>query len=194
MDQPKIILASGSPRRKQLLKQLFDQFDVIIPDSDETIDPSLSILDNLQLIVYRKADSIRISDPNMVIIACDTMVVIDQTILGKPKDKADAIRTLHQLSANTHQVISGVVVKTNDTTHYAYDTTNVYFNKLSDQTILDYVASARPMDKAGSYGIQDHDVNLVDRIDGDYDNVVGLPLHCLAKLLDLAGIPHKFLH
>ena len=194
MDQPKIILASGSPRRKQLLQQLFDQFDVIIPDSDETIDPSLSILDNLQLIVYRKADSIRISDPNMVIIACDTMVVIDQTILGKPKDKADAIRTLHQLSANTHQVISGVVVKTNDTTHYAYDTTNVYFNKLSDQTILDYVASGRPMDKAGSYGIQDHDVNLVDHIDEDYDNVVGLPLHCLAKLLDLAGIPHKSLH
>ena len=194
MDQPRIILASGSPRRKQLLKQLFDQFDVIIPDSDETIDPSLSILDNLQRIVYRKADSIRISDPNRVIIACDTMVIIDQTILGKPKDKDDAIRTLHQLSANTHQVISGVVVKTNDTTHYAYVTTNVYFNKLSDQTILDYVASARPMDKAGSYGIQDHDVNLVDHIDGDYDNVVGLPLHCLAKLLDLAGIPHKSLH
>ena len=193
MDQPKIILASGSPRRKQLLKQLFDQFDVIIPDSDETIDPSLSILDNLKQIVYRKADSIGINDPNTVIIACDTMVVIDQTILGKPFDKADAIRTLHQLSGNTHQVISGIVVRTHDTTHFAYDTTNVYFNNLSDQTILDYVASGRPMDKASSYGIQDHDVNLVDHIDGDYDNVVGLPLHCLAKLLDMAGIPHKAL-
>ena len=193
MDQPKIILASGSPRRKQLLKQLFDQFDVIIPDSDETIDPSLSILDNLKQIVYRKADSIGINDPNTVIIACDTMVVIDQTILGKPFDKADAIRTLHQLSGNTHQVISGIVVRTHDTIHFAYDTTNVYFNNLSDQTILDYVASGRPMDKAGSYGIQDIDVNLVDHIDGDYDNVVGLPLHCLAKLLDMAGIPHKAL-
>lgn len=194
MIQPRIILASGSPRRKALLKNLFDSFDIIIPHSDETLDSNLSVLDNLKQIVYRKADSIVLSNQDDVIIACDTMVVYGNTILGKPKDKADAITTLRRLSGNRHEVISGVVVKTNTTYYYDYDQTIVYFNELSDQTIIDYVASNRPMDKAGSYGIQDHDVNLVNHIDGDYDNVVGLPMHCLAKLLDLARIPHKSLH
>ena len=194
MIKPRIILASGSPRRKALLNQLFDTFDIIIPNSDETIDPSLSLLDNLRNIVCRKADSIIDIDENTVVIACDTMVVFGDTILGKPKDKADAIATLHRLSGNCHEVISGIVVKTKGNYHYAYDKTIVYFNPLSDQTIKDYVDSNRPMDKAGSYGIQDCDVHLVDHIDGDYDNVVGLPLHCLSKLLDLAGIPHKSLY
>ena len=188
-----LILASSSPRRKEILKMISDDFVVIPSTYDESDHPDLNQSDLAYDLARLKAYDVYRKHVDDTVLACDTIVIISNSILGKPKDKADAIRTLHQLSGNTHQVISGIVVRTHDTTHFAYDTTNVYFNNLSDQTILDYVASGRPMDKAGSYGIQDHDVNLVDHIDGDYDNVVGLPLHCLAKLLDMAGIPHKAL-
>lgn len=189
MNNHHIILASKSPRRYQLLKQIITNFDVITIDHDETIDTSLSILENLKHVVYQKINGMACNDHD-VIIACDTMVVFDGRIIGKPKDKDDAKTTLKTLSGKDHEVISGVLVKTKDNSVYAYDCTIVSFHDLTDQTIDDYVASGRCMDKAGSYGIQDQDVPLVKTIDGDYDNVVGLPLHTLVKLLDQLDIEH----
>ena len=177
-----IILASASPRRRELIKMLVDEFEVIPSDVDESIihtEPHALPAELSKL----KAYSIFASHPNDTIIACDTIVISNGKILGKPKDEKEAKEMLQELSGHKHVVISGYTYINKDKEITRTVRTYVYFNKLSDETINAYIKSGSPMDKAGAYGIQDEEFNLVDHIEGSFYNVVGFPVedikaHC----------------
>lgn len=178
-----IILASGSPRRSDLMKQVGLEFRVSTCNTDESYDKGLRPAEIVMELSLRKADAVfdkEMPDKDTVVVAADTIVAMDNEILGKPKDRNDAIRMLRELSGRKHQVYTGV-------TMYYYvggrvfienfaDCADVYFRELSDETITSYVDSWEPMDKAGAYGIQGLGAILVDKIDGDYYTIVGLPI------------------
>ncbi|GAB5408248.1 MAG: Maf family protein [Balneolaceae bacterium] len=179
----KIVLASQSPRRKKLLSQLGFIFEIIPSKSEEIITGNnpIEIVTELSL---QKAVEVSSKVPNSLVIGADTIVVLDGAILGKPKNESDAVSILSKLSGNMHSVFTGVsFVITNSkkeisSTHSFYEETKVRFSSLSEHEIQSYVASGSPMDKAGAYGIQDDWGSLfVERIDGDYYNVVGFPLN-----------------
>jgi septum formation protein len=182
--QPTLFLASTSPRRRKLISLLgISSYEIISTDIDEVINPQLSPDENATLLAYRKAEhailSNHISTRHGVAVGADTIVVLDGRILGKPIDRDDAVRMLGTLSGKTHTVITGVsLVDTFNGNHRTYaESTNVTFRELTIDEIEQYVASGTPMDKAGSYGIQDdHGAVFVSRIEGDYYNVVGLPV------------------
>lgn len=176
-----IILASSSPRRQELLKKITSDFIIDVPNVDETSDQD--ILSKATEIALKKAIAIQKKHPNDVIIACDTIVVLDDKILGKPKDNDDAIKMLKELSNRTHLVVTGYALIDSQETITGKDMTYVTFNKLSDKKIKEYVSTGSPLDKAGAYGIQDNQFNLVKSIDGSYYNVMGFPLEIFAKLL-----------
>ena len=177
-----IILASASPRRKELIKMLTNDFIVIPSDVDESIihtEPHALPSELSKL----KAYSIFSSYPNDTVIACDTIVILDGKIMGKPKSKEDAKRMLQELSNRKHVVISGYTYINKEKEITRTVRTYVYFNKLSEETIDAYIKSGSPMDKAGAYGIQDEEFNLVNHIEGSFYNVVGFPVedikaHC----------------
>ena len=177
-----IILASASPRRKELIKMLTNDFVVIPSDVDESIihtEPHALPAELSKL----KAYSIFSSYPNDTVIACDTIVILDGKIMGKPKSKEDAKRMLQELSNRKHVVISGYTYINKEKEITRTVRTYVYFNKLSEETIDAYIKSGSPMDKAGAYGIQDEEFNLVNHIEGSFYNVVGFPVedikaHC----------------
>lgn len=178
-----IILASKSPRRKELLSYLFDQFE-IIPAEGEEIAPNGVSLDNASLfLAEQKAAEIAQKHPDDLIIGADTVVIFKDEIFGKPKDKLDAERMLKSLSGTVHKVITGVCVIKNGEKKSFKTETLVEFFKLSDKDIESYIDSGEPFDKAGAYGIQDRGCLLVKRIDGDYYNVMGLPVGALKEIL-----------
>ncbi len=178
-----IILASGSPRRSDLMKQVGLEFRVSTCNTDESYDKSLTPAEIVMELSLRKADAVfdkEMPEKDTVVVAADTIVAMDNEILGKPKDRNDAIRMLKELSGRKHQVYTGVAM-------YYYvggrvfienfaNCADVYFRELSDETITTYVDSWEPMDKAGAYGIQGLGAILVDKIDGDYYTIVGLPV------------------
>ena len=177
------ILASQSPRRKELLGLLNIPFLVRVADIDEAMDASADPRDEVArvsrlkaLAVPRKADDI--------VIAADTIVVCDGQVLGKPADEADAARMLRLLSGRAHQVMTGLTVLQGNTVISHTEVTDVYFRSLTDRHIADYVASKDPMDKAGSYGVQSGAAPFVEKICGDYYNVVGLPVCRLSQILE----------
>ena len=173
----KVILASASPRRIELLKKIVEDFDVVVSNVDESIsfeDPAKAV----QKIAERKASAIH---ENAVIIAADTIVFFKKA-LGKPKDEEDAVNTLLSLNGKKHLVYTGVCVSSPNKRICFVDCTEVYFKELSEDDIRDYVKYYLPLDKAGSYGIQDG--VLVEKIVGSYDNVVGLPTEKLKEVLD----------
>lgn len=176
-----IILASQSPRRKELLRQVIPTFEVIPADIDEDSvqvdDPEL-LPEKLSVLKAEKVFSSHIDD---TVIACDTIVLIDGRIMGKPHDGKQAYEMLRCLSGRTHKVISGyTILKANKRISKSV-TTLVTFNKLDDELIHQYVATGSPMDKAGAYGIQDKDFPLVEQIEGSFYNVMGLPVESLKK-------------
>ncbi len=178
----KLILASNSPRRKELLKNAGLDFKVIPSNFKEEencgLSPSLyckQLAENKALSVYNGDDSI--------VLGADTIVVFNGEILGKPKDENDAIRMLTKLSNSKHLVITGYAIIKNGVVYSGYEETIVEFNNLSPTLISEYVKSGLPLDKAGAYGIQDG-YELVKNIDGDYNNVVGLPVN---KILEILG-------
>lgn len=178
-----IILASMSPRRKEILTELGMDFKIIVSDADESSnekDPAKLV----EILSERKASAIsnKVSK-NDTIIAADTVVVLNDKILGKPKDKNDALNMLSALSNNLHKVITGVCIKKGNKTIVSHDTTNVHFKKLSEKEINDYLSIDEYVDKAGSYAIQGVGGNFVDKIEGSYSNVVGLPKELLIKML-----------
>ncbi len=186
-----IILASGSPRRKELLTQAGLTFRVLTADVDETptVTEPAAVVEELSM---RKAEAVRKMRPSeaeAIVVAADTIVALDGEILGKPKDEDDAVRMLRELSGRTHEVYTGVtVLQVPGTERVTFSNcTRVTFYRLSEEDIRDYVASGEPMDKAGSYGIQGLGVRFVERIKGDYNNVVGFPLAHFLRVLSERG-------
>lgn len=181
-----LILASQSPRRRKLLDQLGLDFTVQVSPIEETIPPGVAPEHIVQVLAQHKAESIAASHPSALTLGADTLVVLDGDILGKPADPAEARAMLRRLSSRTHTVYTGIALVHPDSsrTCTAYEATMVTFAPLDDEEIDDYVASGSPLDKAGAYGIQDdRGAVFVSQIEGDYYNVVGLPLHRLYRML-----------
>ena len=187
----KFILASQSPRRRELLQQIgVKDFRILVPDADESYDPTLSPQEIVCSICRKKALAARklAQDDEAIIITADTMVFLDGLRLGKPADEADAAAMLRSLSDRTHTVCTGVTVLRGDHAETEAETTAVTFRHLTDEEIAAYIASGDPMDKAGSYGIQGKPALFVSGIEGCYFNVMGLPLHRLGQMLKKFGI------
>ena len=181
MSGNKIILASQSPRRKQLLQWAEIPFEVIVQSTNETYPPDMPVPDVPVHIAREKALAVRsqngLSDNNTVIIAADTVVVLGDTIIGKPKDRDDALDILSRLSGNKHQVITGVVLQKGTQEIAFADTTDVWFHALTPGQIAFYVDKYQPYDKAGAYAIQEWiGVVGIKSIHGDFYNVMGLPV------------------
>ena len=183
----KFILASASDRRKELLLRIISDFEVKISDFDEgTVEVSKDIEKYVKTLAEGKAKSVALNCTNdSIIIGADTIVVIDDNILGKPKDKDDAFRMLKLLSNNVHRVYSGVTVINNEKQVMKSEClyTEVYFSELSDEEIWRYIDTGECLDKAGAYGIQGYGGVFVEKINGCYYNVVGLPLNLLNKMI-----------
>ncbi len=169
-----LILASQSPRRKELLKLITNDFVVIPANIDEHVHVSNEELPARASKL--KAEAIKKTHPNDDVLGCDTVVIIDGELLGKPINKIDAYNMLKKLSGKKHVVISGYTFIKGDKIINRSVKTYVYFNELSDELINKYIESGSPMDKAGAYGIQDKEFNLVNHIEGSLYNVIGLPI------------------
>ena len=181
----RIILASASPRRAKLLKKIVKKFKVIPSRVNEAKIPAQSPEAFCVKAAIAKASDVALKQKKAIIIGADTIVVLKKKILGKPKSRKAAIAMLKSLSGRTHKVITGIAVIDSETFKKAADyvVTKVKMKKVAESKILDYVKSGRPMDKAGSYGIQEIEGDFIDKVSGDYDNVVGLPIKALKKLL-----------
>ena len=179
----RIILASKSPRRKEILSMVTTNFEIRVSDADETIEDGVSPFEVPRLLAIKKAEAVLLNE-NETIIGCDTIVISpDGEIMGKPKDDNDAIRMLKKLSGTTHYVVSGICVRNKDKIISDKVTTKVNMRNLQDSEILSYVNRFHPTDKAGAYGIQEMAGAFVSGIEGDFYNVVGLPLCRLCEIL-----------
>lgn len=172
----KIILASASPRRKELLTLAGIEYDVIVSQCEETLPDGITPDKAVEELARQKAEDVFSRNSDALIIAADTVVALGNTILGKPKDEEDAFNMLSSLSGRRHTVFTGVCIRTKDKTDIFHVATEVEFYDLTEKEIRDYIATKEPMDKAGAYGIQGKGYVLVKGIHGDYFNVVGLPL------------------
>lgn len=178
------VLASSSPRRRELLHQVGIKFEIVSPDADETLPEGIAPDKAVELLSERKAEAARDSARGRVLIAADTVVAKDGIIYGKPADADDAFRMLSELSGNTHQVYTGVCVLFPDGGKECFSvSTEVTFAKMSDEEIRGYIDSGEPFGKAGSYAIQGLGAQFVKGINGDYANVVGLPVQALCNVL-----------
>jgi len=177
-----LILASASPRRQELLKLFGHPFQIRVADIDETMDPEKAPFDEVARVSRCKALAVDRSETEIV-IAADTIVVCGGKVLGKPKSEAEATQMLKLLSGRDHQVMTGVTVLRGNVCQTFTEVTDLHFRELSDAEIARYVASKEPMDKAGAYGLQDKASVFVEKINGDYFNVVGLPVFRLFRLI-----------
>lgn len=178
----KLILGSKSPRRKEILSMVTKNFTICVSHCDESYDKSTPLWQVPQLLATKKAEAIKL-DYDEIVIGCDTVVVYENELMGKPRDKEDAIRMLKTLSGTTHSVISGLCLRTKEKCVSSSVTTYVTFRDLTDTEIENYVNIFNPVDKAGAYGIQESAGAFVEKIDGDFYNVVGLPLCKLCSML-----------
>lgn len=183
-----LILASQSPRRKELLEKTSIPFQTSVSSIDETIDPSMSPIEIVQSLAYEKAHAVFRQHKDAVVLGADTIVVFQDEILGKPKDEKDAFRMLTKLSGNTHIVYTGVALISEEQEKVFAVDTKVRFWDLSKEEIQNYINTKEPLDKAGSYGIQDVGATLVKDISGDYFAVVGLPVGRVVRELRELGI------
>ena len=178
-----IILASKSPRRKELLSFITTDFTVKSADVDETLPQGITPDKAVEYLSKIKAQPLK--NESDIVIGADTVVALDGKILGKPRDEADAFATLRMLSGREHSVFTGVSVIKGEKIETFSVQTKVKMFELTDEEIEEYIATAEPFDKAGSYGIQGKGSLLVEKIDGDYFNVVGLPISRLSRVLKL---------
>lgn len=180
------VLASGSPRRKELLGRLIKDFEIITDDSQEVVIQGEMPQDTVRRLAMQKAQNVsKKTDGSCIILAADTVVSIDDKILGKPYDEEEAFLMLNNLSGRYHQVYTGFAIIDTETGNEIsdFECTKVKFKKLTKDEILAYIKSGEPMDKAGAYGIQELGALFIEGIEGDYFNVVGLPLCKLGKIL-----------
>ena len=178
MKLPPFILASASPRRAELLRQLKLDFKVVPSDALEVFDDNLSPLELCQLNAHRKARAVAKKDPDALVMGADTLVFLDHQIFGKPKDAAEAKKMLLQLQGQTHQVVTGVCLihlRKHRERIFAVST-DVVFRVLNAAQIDEYLATINPLDKAGAYAIQENGEMIVSEISGSFSNVVGLPI------------------
>ncbi|MCT4543891.1 MAG: Maf family protein [Vallitalea sp.] len=186
-----IILASGSPRRKELLERLNIDFDIIVSDLDEDSIEQSKPDDFVEKLAYEKAKSVSmLTNKDSLVIGCDTVVVYNNEILGKPKNNEQAISFLKKLSGSNHQVYSGIaIIDTKSNNKYlSHEITDVYMKELSNDEIAYYIQTGEPFDKAGAYGIQGIGSLFIEKISGDYYNVMGLPLNKLYKGFNELGV------
>ena len=185
-----IILASQSPRRRELLGQMgLKGFKITSPDVDETVDENLHPSMVVEELSLRKAKAVAAhADQDDLIIAADTVVALEGTVLGKPSDEGDAFTMLSALSGNRHYVYTGVTVIQGDKTVTQHEVTTVTFRDVEPEEIDNYIATGEPMDKAGAYGIQGLGSLFISGIDGDYFNVMGLPVYRLGRILTEFGL------
>lgn len=181
-----IILASNSPRRKDILKEIISDFEIIPSNADERVEKGLSAGETVKKIALKKAEAVYKTHKKDTVIGADTVVYFNGEILGKPKDEADAVRMLSLLSGNTHEVYTGVAVIDERETTNEFVKTEVTFNELSPEFIKSYVKSGIPMDKAGAYGIQSG-YDVVKSYSGSYTNIVGLPKEKITEILKRRG-------
>jgi septum formation protein len=184
---PKLVLASASPRRRELLAQAGFTFDVFTADIPEVRKPGEDPIRFVTRLAREKAEAVaerHALPPDTIVLGADTIVLVDDEILGKPQDAADAARMLRLLSGRTHQVITGVCLVKGRERQRAAEVTFVRFHTLSDKEIEAYVATGEPMDKAGAYAIQGRAGRWVPRIHGCYFNVVGLPLALVSSMIE----------
>lgn len=201
--QARIYLASRSPRRRELLRQIGVHFDVLVfrggergedPDVDETPLPGEQVEHYVERLALTKAEAgcRRLqwrSLPQNPVLSADTTLELDGEIIGKPVDASDAGAILRRLSGRTHRVLTAVAMSSGDSTRSRISINEVRFRKLSDAEIRAYVASGEPMDKAGAYGIQGRAAVFIEEIRGSYSGIMGLPLYETAQLLDTFGYP-----
>lgn len=178
-----VILASQSPRRKELMGFITEDFTVKVSDAEEVTDPSLSPEETVKALAVLKGEAVAESHPDDTVISADTIVVLDGKILGKPKNRDDAFRMLSSLSGKIHTVYTGVCVIAKNKKLCFADKTEVTFYPLSDEDINSYIETGEPFDKAGAYGIQGKGSIMIKGIFGDYYNVMGLPVARLNRLL-----------
>lgn len=180
---PKLILASGSPRRSEIMQSVGWGFTKAPPDIDESQRDNESPSDYVLRLAREKAEAVADSHPGELILAADTTVVIDDEIIGKPVDEEDARRMIRMLSARWHEVLTGVAIAKNGTTEVGLQSTRVKFAPLSDEEVNFLVAKGDPLDKAGAYAVQAQAALFIEAIDGDYWNVVGLPISLVYRMV-----------
>ena len=183
----RIILASKSPRRRELLSELYRDFEIITEETDETLPAGIHPREGVAILAERKGAAVKakIGDDGLI-ISSDTLVELGGVALGKPCDEADAARMLRSLSGKAHNVHTGVAVHYRGKVYRGTDSTAVQFRHITDEEIAEYIASGEPMDKAGSYAIQGLGGKFITGFDGDYDTVVGLSMRLLRELISLA--------
>jgi len=179
----KLILASGSPRRKELLELAGVPFEIVVSEIEETIGAYSSPADIVMSLALQKASAVVEHHEDSVVLGADTIVTYESRILGKPKDEAEAKEILQLLSGKTHEVYTGVALISKEKTVTFYERTEVTFWELTEEEIDAYIATKEPLDKAGSYGIQGKGSIFVQHIQGDYYSVVGLPIARLVREL-----------
>jgi septum formation protein len=179
-----LILASNSPRRQQLMRDAGFEFTVKVKDTNEDFPKTMPAEEVPAYLARKKAEAFRGELNNQIVLTADTIVVIDNDILNKPKDALEASQMLRKLSGRQHQVITGVCVMTQENTETFIDSTNVFFRELTDFEIDYYIKTCRPFDKAGAYGVQDF-IGMVGipRMEGSYFTVMGLPVHKVYEAL-----------
>lgn len=184
----RVVLASGSPRRRELLEQLGLTFTVVAPDVDESPHPGEDPIPYVGRVAVEKVNAVAASHPHALVIAADTTVEIDGEIIAKPVDLADARTMLRRLSGGTHFVHTGVALNFGDRCVTETVTSRVTFVALTDETIDWYVATGEPLDKAGAYAIQGAGAALVQSVEGSVSNIIGLPLHTVVELAAELGV------
>jgi septum formation protein len=190
MSRPRVFLASASPRRRELLNLVGIDHEVRPANIDETYLPGEQPRDHAERLAREKA--VAIDGADSVTIGSDTIVVVDGQVLGKPRDRAHAAEMLRQLSGRSHIVMTGVAARWRGVLASGLEEVSVTFRQLSDDEIERYIDTGEPMDKAGAYGIQGFGATIVDRVDGDYFAVMGLPLNRLVRLLRALGLRYDF--
>jgi septum formation protein len=188
----RVVLASGSPRRHQLLNLIGIAHEVRPSNIDETMRPRETPRRHAERLAREKASAIAKRDPDLITIGADTIVVVNRKVLGKPRDTGDAARMLALLSGREHVVTTAVAVSRGKKLRSAVEEVSVRFRRLRDDEIDAYIATGEPMDKAGAYGIQGYGATIVERIEGDYFAVMGLPIVRLIGLLRDVGVIYEF--
>ena len=178
----KIVLGSASPRRRELLSLLTNDFTVRVSDADENYGDDIPLNEVPRILSERKALALPLNEDELI-IACDTMVICKNEILGKPGNRENAVKMLQMLSDGVHYVVSGITVRTADKIYSEGVSSTVYMRPISNKEINTYVEKWNPVDKAGAYGIQEMAGSFVSKIDGDFYNIVGLPLCRLTEIL-----------
>ncbi len=183
----RIVLASRSPRRRELLGTLVDKFEIITEETDETLPSGVEMAEAVRLLAVRKGEAVsKMLGEDALVISSDTLVELDGIPLGKPENKEHAVKTLMMLSGNIHRVHTGVCVHYMGRIFSGVDTARVYFSAFDEAAAREYVDTGEPMDKAGAYAIQGIGAKFVEKYEGEFDAIVGLGLKLTEKLIDEA--------